>query len=87
MIDGTEPSTSSPGAKFGVSIGLVPNPENGVSIPMLFALPEVAECPAELARPSDFCEYVRSIIGCELKLLPDRGIRSRDERCACDQWL
>ena len=90
MMDGTDPSTSRPGANPGVSIGDVPKPENGVSMPRLFARPDVAECtdcPAELCRPSDFCEYVRSIMGCELRLLPERGIRSTEERCACDQWL
>jgi hypothetical protein len=89
-MDGTDPSTSRPGVKLGASIGDVPSPENGVSMPKLLALPDVAECtlcPAELCLPSDFCEYVRSIMGCELSALPDRGISSTEERCPCDQWL
>lgn len=77
MIEGTGPNISSPGAgPEGTKDGTVA--ESGRdSGPKLLALAEPTEAPAELCRPSDLCEEVRSVIG---RLPPPRPLPVRSGR-------
>lgn len=79
MIAGTAPNNSMPGAMPGASVGdrwALPRLNAAVSRLRLLARPEVAdrmEC-AELARPSDLCEGVRSFMP-----IPPKALLVRDK--------